>query len=520
MTETVHASGRLLAKNFLFNLAGQFAPVVVALLAIPYVLHGLGTERFGLLSIAWVFLGYFNLFNFGLARATTKFVADCIGRREFERLPKLIWTSVALQAAFGLLGAALVACTAHLLVERALRITVPLQPQAMTSFLIMAAGMPFVMLSIAFRGVLAALQRFDLINLVKAPVNAGLFLLPALAVLLHMGLPASVALLAILQLASTVAYFLLCVYLLPGLRHSFGFEAAQLKRLFIFSGWVTVSSTLGPVMSYMDRFVIGAVISVASLAYYTAPFDAITRAAVVAGALTSTLFPAFSTLHAAEAREHAAELCARSIKSIVLVLGPPLLLVVFFAHAILRLWLGAGFAAKSTGILQILAIGTLLNCVSYFPSSLLDAVGRPDLSAKLHLCELPIYAALLVLSLVRVGIAGAAVAWTTRIALDAVLLFVLASRFGYLPAAKLWRGIRATCAVLLGWVGVSLIVALLVRPLLLRAAVTAASTLLLAVAIWKFALESTDRSFITETAQRIRSVAGSRRAIASGAFLP
>jgi len=40
-------SGRLLARNTVFNLIGQGAPMVVAIFAIPLLIKGLGTDRFG-----------------------------------------------------------------------------------------------------------------------------------------------------------------------------------------------------------------------------------------------------------------------------------------------------------------------------------------------------------------------------------------------------------------------------------------------------------------------------------------
>jgi O-antigen/teichoic acid export membrane protein len=70
----IKISGGLIARNTLLNLIGLAAPLLVAILTIPYVVHGLGTDRFGLLSLAWVVLGYFTIFDLGLGRATTKYV--------------------------------------------------------------------------------------------------------------------------------------------------------------------------------------------------------------------------------------------------------------------------------------------------------------------------------------------------------------------------------------------------------------------------------------------------------------
>src|SRR5690348_387114 len=66
----------LLARNTGWNLFGQFAPMVVAVFVIPRIIRALGTDRFGALSIAWMVVGYFSLFDLGLGRALTNLVAQ------------------------------------------------------------------------------------------------------------------------------------------------------------------------------------------------------------------------------------------------------------------------------------------------------------------------------------------------------------------------------------------------------------------------------------------------------------
>jgi hypothetical protein len=62
------------------------------------------------------------------------------------------------------------------------------------------------------------------------------------------------------------------------------------------------------------------------------------------------------------------------------------------------------------------------------------AAHRPDLTAKLHLAELPAYCLVLWWMLPAYGVAGAAVSWTLRVTADAVILSGMAWRL--LPQAK------------------------------------------------------------------------------------
>jgi O-antigen/teichoic acid export membrane protein len=82
-------SGRLLARNTIWNLAGQILPVAAGLVAVPLIVRGMGVPRFGLLSLAWVAVGYFSLFDFGIGRALTKLVADKLGAKDEDSIPPL-----------------------------------------------------------------------------------------------------------------------------------------------------------------------------------------------------------------------------------------------------------------------------------------------------------------------------------------------------------------------------------------------------------------------------------------------
>ncbi|MEW5961224.1 MAG: oligosaccharide flippase family protein, partial [Chloroflexota bacterium] len=101
---TTFTSGGLLARNTLYNLIGQGAPMLVALFAIPLLINGLGTERFGVLTLAWMVIGYFSLFDLGLGRALTKMVAEKLGAGREQEIPALVWTALFLMVLLGLVG--------------------------------------------------------------------------------------------------------------------------------------------------------------------------------------------------------------------------------------------------------------------------------------------------------------------------------------------------------------------------------------------------------------------------------
>src|SRR5256885_13956986 len=104
-----HHHRRILAKNSIFNLAGQILPMAVGVVTIPQIIRGLGTNGYGVLSIAFLVLGYFTIFDLGLSRATVKFVAENMSPENIHKVPELVWTSLLLLTAMGCIGGGIAA---------------------------------------------------------------------------------------------------------------------------------------------------------------------------------------------------------------------------------------------------------------------------------------------------------------------------------------------------------------------------------------------------------------------------
>ena len=79
------------------------------------------------------------------------------------------------------------------------------------------------------------------------------------------------------------------------------------------------------------------------------------------------------------------------MKYIFIVLLPLALVVVIFAPEGLALWLGSDFSHNSAPVARFLAVAVLINSMAHVPFTHLQSVGRPDLTAKFHLMELPVY---------------------------------------------------------------------------------------------------------------------------------
>jgi O-antigen/teichoic acid export membrane protein len=146
---------------------------------------------------------------------------------------------------------------------------------------------------------------------------------------------------------------------------------------------------------------------------------------IVPGALLGVLFPALSTILVQDIAR-AVQLYKRAVILIGLVLLPAALAGIAFAADGLALWLGDDFAIKSATVCRWLILGVFINSLAQVAFSFVQAAGRPDLTAKLHLAELPVYLLALWYCLSGYGIEGAALVWTLRVAVDTVCMFLLA----------------------------------------------------------------------------------------------
>jgi O-antigen/teichoic acid export membrane protein len=417
---------KTIARNTALNIVGQVVPLVVGFVTTPYVIHRLGPDRYGLLALVWIVVGYFALFDLGIGPATTKFVAELLGQGRTQDLPAMVWTALATQTGTGLVAGLLLATASPALVRHLLKIPPALCPEALWVCFILAASFPINFATGSLKGVLSAFQRFDLVNAIGVPTSVLWYVIPVAALVLGFGLPGIVLLLVISRVVALAVHFGYCLRICPALARRFAFDRSLIRRLLSFGGWVTVSASVTPILVYLERFLIGALISVAALAFYTPAYMISSRLSVLPGSFTDTLFPAFSASAGRGDGEWNRKILVRSLKWLMLVMGPASLLAAFFARPILTLWVGPKFAAEGTLPLQILLLAVPLNSLGFVPSNLLQGIGRPDLTAKLYLVETPLYGCLAWFLVSRFGLAGAALAWAVRVSVHFLLLVVCA----------------------------------------------------------------------------------------------
>ena len=421
-----------LLRSGVLSLATSAAPIIVALVALPVLTRQLGTERLGLLALAWAWLAYAALLDFGLGRALTRLVASAdAGETLTAPIGAFVATAQVMLSLIGVAVGVAGATVAPWYVTHVLRVSADVRGDAVSAAIVFALAVPLITGASAPRAVLEARLQFRDVNLVRLPVSVGTFAVPLLLLPLTASLTVMAVTLAAVRGWAWWRYARLAQRLLP-FQPNDAPTRALLRPLLRAGAWMTVSNVLSPLMTVADRFLIGSLISVSAVALYAVPWEAVTKLWIVPGALTMVLFPAMSRATTSEPSQ-LVPLHSAGVRLMLLIVVPVCAMACLLAPTLLRLAGGRQYGGDSVDVLRILAIGVAANCVAMVPFTLLQANGRARWTASLHLMEIGPFIALLWFAVSTWGIVGAAIAWTGRVVADAALMTWRAHSVAPLP---------------------------------------------------------------------------------------
>jgi O-antigen/teichoic acid export membrane protein len=406
-----------ISRNATINLVGAVVPMFVTLATVPPYLRLIGDVRFGVLALVWLFLGYFGLFEMGLGRATSKYIAELGEAKPAER-ESVFWTASLVNLALGVLGGLLLWVVARATLPLWLKSTSTMQAEVASALPWLALAVPVATLTSVLIGALEGCEEFAVVNVQQVGATMVFQIVP-LAVAYWAGprLDLLIAASVLARAAANLPLLFSCARHIPlrGLPHV---ERAWSRRLLGYGAWITLSGVIGPILTSLDRFVISFVQGAQALTYYTIPYNFANKLAVIPGSLTRALFPRFSGHGPSEAKE----MGARSVLALAGVLTPIVVVAVLTTNPFFRLWIGPTVAARCTRAGELILVGAWINGLAWVPFNLLQAQGRPDLTAKFHAAELVPFVALLWVGVHFGGVTGAALVWCLRVLADAALL--------------------------------------------------------------------------------------------------
>jgi O-antigen/teichoic acid export membrane protein len=426
--ETLRQSIRLrqvmssrLTRHSAINVGGSMVPLFVAMPCLAILPRHLQMETFSLLLLAWALVGYAGILDLGLTRAVTLLISreaqDATAQRE------ILSTSFFVASASGILGAIVLWFGIGWFLDVILKTSSGQRDDAIHGFRLIALSVPMLLPYLIFQGYWDGREQFVESNLQRVVGGSMPIVAATLAVLIKPDFTAAAAGMLIgrvLTLLFSLSRGGIWREINPA-----NVRRSRLRLLLGFGGWVTVSSGVGPLMGYLDRYILAYARGAAIVAFYAAPSELILKLLVVPAAVTRSLYPklAASRLTGNEQRD-----MRNAYALIIAVCFPIAAGLALLAPYILQIWLGQAYALNSTNVVRLLAAGFLFAALAQVPFTQLHAKGRPELVAAVHVVEVVIFVPAAYLAAAWYGPVGCAGAWAARNLIDLLIFYGIGRR--------------------------------------------------------------------------------------------
>jgi O-antigen/teichoic acid export membrane protein len=217
----------------------------------------------------------------------------------------------------------------------------------------------------------------------------------------------------------------------------------DLGAIFGFSmiSWVSTLASTG--LIWADTLLLAVLTNAKDVGIYNVSTRIVTLAVFVMAPINAAFAPHIAHLHHTAQREQLQRAYAAATGWIVRLSLPAFVVLIVFPGDLLRLF-GHNFAAGAT-VAAVLAVGQLVNAATGPCGTLLNMSGRVAVNMVDTVCVLAFNVVLNIVLIPRLGVLGAAVAWSVSLALvNLIRLLQVRSLMGVTPFGPgLFRGLAA-----------------------------------------------------------------------------
>ena len=403
--------------NIVYSLVGYAVPSLLAIICLPLLYSTLGAENFGILTLMWAVTGYLSLFDLGLGRAMTLEVGQlgpCTEDNSVQ-LKKVFFKGFVLSISAGVLVAAIIAALLSLDLSALNQDPNFFLRKYFLTILILAASIPFITFSSAMRGCLEGVNNFRASSANRTLLGLLVIIGPFFFSLFDRIDPASLA------CSLLAARIISSIQLIPFVYRNVCpcmISLLDIFRTFRFGGWVTISSLVGPIMVYGDKFLVSYILGPSLLGTYSIVQDLLLKILIIPTAISSVLFPAMSAASLSELKT----MYLRAKYKLIQLMSIICLIVTIVVPLFIDRFFHASMGVNIFMLTVILSVGVLFNSIGMLPLVGLYGSSKSKIVALVHLFELPIYLLAVYYMSVWYGLIGVSLAWTFRVLLDFFLL--------------------------------------------------------------------------------------------------
>jgi O-antigen/teichoic acid export membrane protein len=427
-------------RNVLSNWGAFVFSAVAGFFLAPYIVRELGNATYG----AWVLLasmvGYLGLLDLGVRGAVMRYVArlhaasDHHGASRFASAGLFLFSVSSLIAIGAGIGLALT-------LDRLFRIPPALLTEARIAVVLSAITIALALMNGVFGGVVAAMQRFDLLS--GAELCIEILRVAAIVLILRAG--QGIVALASVQLAGALLRLTVSVVLsrklYPQLRVATGgWTREHLRQIIGYSLASTALHSAAMVILQFDAVVIGAFLPVAMVTFFSIAGQLSHYGRAAVDGITHIVPPRVSAQEGMGDMEGARRTALVGGKIATLVHLPIIVTFMLRGDTFIRLWMGPEYAALSGEVLLILSLGYWFIAGRQVMVTTLMGLNRHRVLIPAAWTEAALNVTLSVILVQRYGVVG--VAWGTTIPFLINTTFVyplLFSRSLGLPLSATWR---------------------------------------------------------------------------------
>ncbi len=389
-----------LARNAWSNLLGAAIPALVMLATVPMVVKGLGDASYGVYSLVTAIVGYFAVIDINVTAGSVKYIAEHNARKDQEGVYETLSFGLATYAIIGVLGALGLLLGAQWFVTKVFSVPAQLVPEAIATLRLAALGFLLGQVQSYLNSVPQSLMRYDISARVEMVFGTLVPIATVGVLLLGYGLFEVVLLRVVASAIHCTILWRAVKRLLPGVYWRWPGERAR-GALLGFSAYSFLSRFATLSYAHADKLIIGALVGVTGLAYFTVAATLANRVLSLTFRLSGVFFPAASALAAQGELARLDRAYLKATRYVVFLNAAILVLVAVFAHQILRYWMNEDFARNGALVLAVMALSQFVDSLTSLPSLVNDGMGHPRVSGLFAVTR-----ALAGLAIVWFGVAG------------------------------------------------------------------------------------------------------------------
>ncbi|WP_041450424.1 lipopolysaccharide biosynthesis protein [Anaeromyxobacter dehalogenans] len=395
-----------LAAGATWRFLGTVVRIAVSFLSVPILTRLLGMSQWGVLALCQAAVAPLALLDAGFGAASVRYVAQSVGAGERRGAVQVVHTTLMVNLAMGLAGAAALAGLAGWLASSVFAIPAERAAAAATAFRLIGLAWLVGMTQGAWVSTVAAHQRYDVLLRIGTISTALTAAAQVIAAVVTRDLRWVVAGQVVVATAVALIYRRVADRLLPGAGGPPRFDRAAFGRSARFGGWQVTATVGGMLAGWADRYVLGILSSPAVVGAYAVAHAVYIQLYGTFGELGEVLFPAVSHREGQADLVSARRLTLLAGWTLTSVFGACAAVVAAVGGDFLHLWISPDVARAATGTLRVLCAAGVVGIAAVAPFQYVLGVGEPRWNA---VCAPLLGLTVLTMSLVlvpRLGLPG------------------------------------------------------------------------------------------------------------------